>query len=820
MHPLILAIRQLAKSPGFTAACVLVLALGIGANTAIFSVVEAALLRPLPFPDPDRLVRVYEAFDEPDTRANTLNLSETTLRQWRDHGREVFASFGAATGASVTLGAGDGIPARNFNAARVTADFFPSLGLAPVLGRNFTPAEDRPGGPRVALISYEFWQRELGGRADILDRPITLDHGLCQVVGVMPRNFRHPYRAEVWIPLAAAFDPAAPRGRYLYGAARLQPGITLKQADTAMRRICAAINASAPDAGNSRRAYIRPVREGFVADLQPKLLLIAAAALGTLLVAAANFAGLLLARSVTRESEAAVRAALGATRSRLVGETLAQSLVLAGLGTIAGLLLAWWLTPMLVALSPEGSDATASAMREFDHAVRLDWPVFTFASAALLLVGAGFGLLPAWRTARTDLRSAMNQGSRSATLDQGTRRLLGALVVAEIAVAAVLLVGSGLLGQYFQKLVDEPWGLRLERRLTFATTLSDRIVPDGAARTRTIEQTVDGLRVLPGVKAAAAAFPHPLQPARQLVSANAEGTTPPEPRGFYLAYLRTTTPGYFAAVGQPLLRGRDFTEVDRAGTPMVAIVSESYARRFWPGQDAIGKRVKWGRLDGPRPWLTVVGVVGDTKAIVDPNDGEIVGTICLPIPQLLGLTTGFEEFHFVVETAGEPRALESAVRGVLSRVDTRLAAYEVGTLETVAGESRVTERFALLLLSLFAGVGLMLAAVGLYGLLALQVVRRTREFGIRSALGATAGSIARLVAAQGVRHLALGLGAGGLAGWAAFRIVHSRWPELPTLGLVPITAAVLFLSAAALLACWLPARRAARVDPMLALRSE
>ena len=820
MHDVRLAFRQLLKSPGFTAVAILTLALGIGANTAMFSVVEAALLRPLPFPDADRVVRLYEAFDEPDTRANTLNLSELTVRDWRQHTSDIFTSIGAATGSSLTLGHTGNTPARNFPAARISANFLSTLGLLPALGRNFTTAEDQPGGPRVVIVGHDFWQRELGGRADALGQTLTLDNSPYTVVGVMPKNFRHPYRAELWIPLAAAFDPAAGRGHYLYGNARLKPGITVAQADAAMRRICAAFNSANPDPGNPRRAYIRPLREGFIADLRPKLIIISAAALCALLVAAANFAGLLLARAVSRENETAIRSALGATRGRLVRETLTHALALAALGTTAGLLIATWLTPALVALSPEGSDNTGSAMREFDYAVRLDWPVFAFATCALLLVGVLFGLLPAWRVSRTDLRGSLNASARGTTLDGGTRRLLSALVVVEIAIAAVLLVGSVMLTQHFKKLVDEPWGFATEHRLTFNAMLSSRLFADGNVKLRTIEHTLAELRALPGVRSATAMLPHPMNAARQLLSANAEGTPAPEPRGFYLAYLRAAAPGHFTTIGQPLLRGRDFTDNDRAGSPPVCIVNESFARRFWPNKDAIGQRVKWGRLDGPRPWFTVIGVAADTKTIADPNDGEIVGTVALPLAQLLSITPAFDEMTFIVESALAPRTLESAARAALARADSRLAAYDVNSLEALTAESRVTERFALVLISLFGVLGLVLAAVGLYGLLALQVTRRTREFGIRSALGSTAGGIVRLVAGHGARLLALGFLIGSGAAWAALRLAQNRWPDLPPANPLAWLAAGTALSLAAVLASLIPARRAARVDPMTALRAE
>ena len=812
-------LRRLAKSPGFTVAAVLVLALGIGVNTAIFSVVETALLRPLPFPEPDRLVRLYEAYDQPDLRANTLTLSEITLQQWREHSSGLFTGFAAATGTSLTLGNTTGGAPRYLPAARVTADFFSVLGLAPALGRNFTAEEDKPNGPRVVLLSHDLWQRQFGGRPDVLGQSIPLDGAPHTVIGVMPANFRHPYRADVWVPLAAEFDPRGGRGHYLYGVARLRPGVTIAAATTAMRRVCANVNATAADPGNPARAYIRTLREGFVADLRPKLLAIYGAALCALLVAAANFSGLLLARAVEREGETAIRAALGASQRRLLRESLLQSLVLAALGTAAGLLLATWITPALVALSPEGSDATGSAMREFDHTARLNLPVFAFASGALLVAGLGFGLLPAWRATRTDLRATINGSSRGATLDRGTRRLLGALVVGEIAAALVLLVGAGLLARHFRALVEQPWGFATENRLTFNVSL-DRLFPSAESRVQVLEHALTELRTLPGVRSATVTVPHPMNSARELISNTPEGATPPEPRGFELAYLRGTLPGYFTTMGQLLLRGRDFTADDRVDTTPVCVVNESLARRYWPGQDPIGRRVKWGRLDGPRPWFTIVGVAADTRTVADPNDGEINGSLYLPLPQVLNASLRFNEFTVVLETRVAPLSMENAARAALARTDGRLAAYEMTAVDDYAAQTRATERFALTLVGLFGVLGLVLAAIGLYGLLALQVTRRMREFGVRVALGSTAAGLIRLVAAQGFSLLAGGFLLGGAAAWGAVQIARRNWPELPPANPAIFVAACLVLGAAVAVACWLPARRAAKVDPMVALRSE
>jgi putative ABC transport system permease protein len=816
MNDIRYALRLLWKSPAFSVVAIATLALGIGANTAIFSVIESALLRPLPFPNADRLVRLYETFDESGARSSTLNLSEKTVLQWREHGRDIFEDIAVGTGASITAST-EGQSAQSFPAARISSNFLTVLGLPPSRGRNFTAAEDQPNGPRVAIISHDFWQRNLGGREDVVGRTINLDDAPYTVVGVMPKTFRHPYRAEIWLPIALSFAPEA-RNRYLYGVARMRPGITPAQAEAAARQMCAAINQAEPDPNNAPAAYLIPLRDSFIIDLRPKLLIIAAAGLCALLVAAANFAGLMLARVVERDGEMALRSALGATRGQLIRQGLVQALMLSALGTICGLLIAGWLTPALVALSPEGADATGSAIREFDHGVRLDWPVFAFAAGAMLLIGIGFGLLPAWRASRPDIRGAIGSIGRGSTLDGSTRRLLGGLIVVEIAIAAVLLMGSLTLTQYFRKVVNEPWGFSTERRLVFNAMLSDRLFTSPEARAHTNDATLRELRSLPGVRSASVTAPSPMEAARNLMSCIPEGAQPPEPRGTYLAYMRGTTPGYFETIGQRLLRGRDFTETDRADSPPVAIVNESFARRFWPGQDPIGKRVKHGRLDNPRPWYTVVGVVADTKVVVDPRDGEVVGTICLPLPRWLA--AGNDEMTFVVESAGEPKFLEGGVRNALARADSRLAAYNILSLATAAADSWVTERFLFVLVSLFGALGLVLASIGVYGLLALQVTRRTREFGVRLALGATAAALIRLVAKQGVRLLALGFLAGGLAAWAAIRLARSQWPDLPTADPLIWLGAAVVLSAGVALASWLPARRASRVDPIIALRAE
>src|SRR5947208_2000614 len=637
----------------------------------------------------------------------------------------------------------------------------------------------------------------------------------------MPKAFRHPYRASLWLPLALEPDnPATINNHYLYGVARLRPGVTPVKAEEAVKRMCATINRDDPNPANVRAAYIPPLRESFVMDLRPKILVIVGAAVCALLIAAANFAGLLLARVIEREGEFALRAALGASRRRLVRQQLIQALLLALAGTALGLLIAFWITPMLFALSPEGADATGSAMREFDYAARLDLPVFAFAAGVMTLVGLGFGLLPAVRAARTDLRGAMSVTSRGATLDRSARRLLGSFVVIELAIAAALLTASISATQYFRKLIEEPWGFEFRRVLFRSVTVPDQFLTTAAAKQKVLEASLAQLQAVAGVKSATVVSPSPMDAPWTLMPFNAEGAPARESRGVYRAYSRIPVPGYFQSIGQPLLEGRDFNASDTADATLVCIISQSIAKRFWPNDSPIGKRIRWGRLDGTRPWFTIVGVVGDMKAIADPRDGEVVGMIARPLAQMLVQATApLDDITFVLHTKGSAIS-ESVIRAALARADSRLAVYNVVSLADAAAQSRTTERFIFVLVSAFGLLGLILAAVGLYGLLSLQVARRQREFGIRSALGATARQIIQLVANQGARLLAIGFAVGALVTWACFRLIQDHWAEMPAPNVFAWIGGGGVLSAAVALACWLPAQRAARVDPVIALRAE
>jgi predicted permease len=446
--------------------------------------------------------------------------------------------------------------------------------------------------------------------------------------------------------------------------------------------------------------------------------------------------------------------------------------------------------------------------------------VFAFAAGAMTLVGLGFGLLPAVRAARTDLRGAMSVASRSTTLDRRARRLLGSFVVIELAVAAALLTASVTATQYFRKLIEEPWGFETKDRLVFSVTVPDRFFPTPAAKQTVLEASLAQLQGLPGVKSATVVSPSPMDAPWTLMLFNAEGAPAPEPRGVYTAYSRVPVPGYFQSVGQPILQGRDFNASDTPDAPLVCVISQSIAKRFWPNDSPIGKRIRWGRLDGTRPWFTIVGVVGDMKAIADPRDGEVLGMIARPLAQILVHSpVPLEDITFVLHADGRS-VNEQTIRAALSRANANLSAYNFVSLQDAAMRSRTTERFIFVLVSSFGLVGLVLAAVGLYGLLALQVARREREFGIRSALGATARQIIQLVARQGAVLLSLGFAAGALATYGVVRLVKNQWSEMPAPNLIACICAALVLGIAVMVACWLPARRASRVDPVIALRAE
>lgn len=812
------SVRSLARTPAFSAIVILIIAVGIGANTAIFSVLRTVLLRPLPFHEPERLVRIYEASQaERDVEQTQFNLSPQTWQYWRQH-NTVFEDIGRATGISMVLRS-DGAEAQRLQASRISHNFFSVLGVKPMLGRDVRPEEDAPGAERVVLIAESLWTRQFAARADIVGQTIVLDGDTYTIIGVMPKSFRHPYRSELWVPFAAAIDPAVHSGRFLYAPARLKPGVTEEQAWLAMRELCTRFGAERPDPNNPRSAILRPIREGFVQNLRPKLLAISAAAAFVLLIAGANVASLLLARHVERAGEASLRTALGASRGRLLRESLLQSGVLALAGSLLGVMLASWLLHPLYALSPLGGDTTGGPMRDFDASVRIEPVVLWFSLGLTALVGLGFGLLPALRGSRANLNDALKGAGRSGTLDRGTKRLLGSLVVIEVAVAVVLLVATGLMVRSFKNLIAQPWGFATENRLAFEVSFSTRLRPEHEARVAYLEQALERLRALPGVASASATTPHLMYSTRSLaVVTPVAGAEPPQPRGAFLIHHRMVFPGFFENEQVRIVKGRAFTAADRLGTQRVAILSASMAERFWPGQDPIGKEMKRGRLDDPRPGWVVVGVAADIQISASPTDGDTLANWYLPYaqnPNFLG-----DNVTFIVHGRVPAETLAGQVRAELARVDPAIALYNFNLLSGLVDEAQSQDRFALLLISLFGAVGLFLSAIGLYGLLSLQVARRTRELGVRTALGAQARDIVRLVMREGAGLVLIGLAVGLGGSLALTQVLQSQLHDVAATDPLAYLAAAGLLALTAAVASWVPARRAAKVDPMVALRSE
>ncbi len=686
------------------------------------------------------------------------------------------------------------------------------------MGRDLLPEEDRPGAARVVLVSHGFWKRVLGGAPDVIGRSITLDGERRTVIGVMAETFRHPYRAQIWAPIALTIDPAQTAGHYLYAPARLKPGVTLAQAEKAMRQLCERLAREFPSPTNAWQAQVVPLQDSFVRDSRPKMLAIMAAALFVLLIAGANIASLLLARQVSRATETSVRAALGASRSALLHEFLAQSILLAVIGSVLGVILASVLTGPLYALSPMASDATGNAMREFDTTVRIDGQVLLVTTGLTLLVGLGFGLLPALRGSRDDLRLAIKGSSRGSTLDRGTTGTLSSLVVAEIAVAVVLLVGTSLTIRSFADLVSLDWGFETKDRFAFTVSFSNQLRPEHVQRVSYIDRSLEGLRALPGVESATATTLDLISLGRNLAGITPAGSRPPEGRGYFIVSHRMVVPGYFKDFGIPIVKGRAIDETDRPDGQKVAVISEAFAKRFWPGQNPIGKTIRRGRVDDPRPSYQVIGVARDVHGTADPTDGDLAGMWYLPYAQNPNYLAN--DVTFVVHSRISAEGLQGQIRGELAKVDPTIAPYDFNTVERLVEDTRLEDRFGLLMMSLFGGLGLMLSAVGLYGLLSFQVAHRTREFGVRTALGAAAIDTVRLVLGQGGRLVAVGLGLGLLSAMALARVIAGQLHDVSGVDPLACLSTALVLTLTAALACALPARRASRVDPMVALREE
>jgi putative ABC transport system permease protein len=804
------ATRMMGKNPGFSLVALVTLALGIGANTALFSVIDAALLRPLPFHDPSRLVAM-RCVDEKDANFGG-EISYPAFLDWREQSRS-FESMSVWNTSSFTYTGGE--QPESVPSAVVSANLFSMLGAAPAAGRTFTPEEDRPGGEQLPVIlSYEFWQSHFGGDRTVLGRSLTLDHRAYSVVGIMPPHFQFPVqsaRVELWTTMARDLEGKTAIGSqrgvsYLQVIARLKPGISVASAQSDLALVQDRLNHQYPD-NRPRGVAIQSQSEAVAAPVRTALLILLGAVGFVLLIACANVAGLLLARAAARQREITIRSALGASRGMIVRQLLIESMLLAMMGGVLGLLVARWSTLALVRMIPEGL-ARASE-------IGLDWRVLLFTFSIALVTGLLFGLAPAVQASKFDLNRSLSESRGSTNAAPMGARLRGALVVSQLAISFVLLIGCGLLLRSFVRLTQVDAGFRSDHVLTFLLDVPTQHYPR-AQRPVFIRNLLQSTRNLPGVKSASAIFGLPLSDQSVFTRLEIEGR-PIAPSQRPRVAFRIIEAGYFKAMGIRLVQGRSFVLRDEEGGPALAIVNQTFVQKMFNGENPIGRRIKpdisFGENRDPA-MREIVGVVADVKSF--RISGEAVPEVYAPETpaDFIG------EMTVVVRTANDPNALVPAVRALVSSMDKELPLRDVKTLDDYVSASISEPRFETTLLGIFAGLALTLTAIGLYGLVSYSVARRNREIGIRIALGASRESILGMVVREGSRLVAMGAGVGLVASLLASRLMRGMLYEIGVADPMTFLAVPLLLTAVALLASYVPARRATKVDPVLVLRDE
>lgn len=802
------ALRTLGRSPGFAAAAVLTLALGIGATTAIFSLVNAVLLKPLEYQEPDRLVYLYSHFTAfeldqlPISPAEYRGLEELT---------DSYATMGAWRLGAASV-AGDDEPIR-VTSAMASAEFFTTLGIPAKRGRSFLPEEDVPGADPVVILSDRLWRNAFSAEESILERSIEVDGVMRRVVGVMPPRFDiADAGVDVWTPLALPQQPEDQGAHYLSVVGRLAPGTTLDGARSELTTVLARWDEVRPGFhtpnDSTHPILIKGLADEMVGEARGKLLLLLGAVGLVLLIACANVANLLLARAASRQKEVAVRAALGAGRRRLIRQFLTESVVLALIGGAVGLMLGDVTVRVLLALS-EGTVPRAEL-------VALDGMVLVFALGVSVLTGLLFGLAPLLHLAPRTMNMALREGGRRTTADAGRRRLRSGLVVAEIALAVILVVGCGLLLRSFVALRDVDPGFDSESLLTFQLFLPGTRFAEPADRAGFFQDLIDRIESLPQVEGATAMTGMPPVRDGEMSDTEFEGKQPtPDGPAHNVDFFNRVEREYFETMGIPIVEGRAFRQSDDGAATPVAVVNETLVKVFYPDEDPIGRRIRpWGFPD----WLTIVGVARDVKqaGLSEPSGTEIY----LYNPQLASLGAAPQAMYVVARTTGEPMAQVDAVRKIVQALDPSLPLAHVQSMEANLAGSIQERRFIMLLLTLFAAVALALAAVGTYGILAYTVAERRHEIGIRMALGGETRTVVGMVLGEGTRLAAIGLVAGVAGALALTRLLASLLFEVSPTDPVTFVVAPAVLALVALLACWIPARRAASVDPMVALRAE
>jgi predicted permease len=803
------ALRSLRKSPGFTAVILLTLALSIGANSAIFSVIDGVLLRPLPYPEANRIVRVF--FHSASYAKFPLNPFD--FRDFRARNRS-FESLAGFTRADLQL-SGTGQPER-FTGFAVTAGFFRVLGLRPARGHEFDANAEIPGNEQQAILSDRVWRNRFAADPNIVGRKITLDSRPFTVAGVMPPGTEHPGNeyngvahgetVDLWWPFTFQGNPAHRGSHYLEAIGRLQKGVTATQAQAEMNALIAQLAREYPDYLAGWQALVIPLYQEIVGPSQ-RLLLVLLGAVGlVLLIACANAANLLLARATARQREMAVRTALGAARARLVRQMLTESLLIALIGGVCAMAVAVAGVRTLVALLP------ASFPRA--DTIHVNATVFSFTLLVALATGILFGLAPALQAARTDVQDILRASGRGAGSSRGHLRLRSVLVVGEVGLACLLLIGAGLMLRSFVNLLRADPGFRPEHLLTAGLSLPDTTYKPTEA-VHFWARVTASLDSVAGIRAAGVGTDLPWTGYDDNVGGfTIEGKKAAANEEYHARY-HVASPGYFRAVGMPLVRGRFFTASDDMKAPLALIVNRSMARRYWPNEDALGKRITFDDHPKEKDWMTIVGIVGDVKDKPDSPAAQMA--LWWPVEQS---PVSVGNMSIAVRGSADPALLANDLRQAVRQLDPTLAVANIRPMDDIADANVSTPRFALFLVALFAGLALALAAIGIYGVISYAVSQRVHEFGLRMALGAQAGDVRRLVLRQGVKLALLGVALGLVGALALGRVLRSLLYEVSAGDPVTFTSVAALAIAAAALACYLPARRATAVDPANALRSE